>query len=159
MKNKITFKRMNCYYCVEFYQSSFGSSRPFDGPPCIAYFLPAHASLFFPSPFLFVFHVLIQLCLRAWRGLVQMSDIWLTARKINIQYGDSQSCNRHLHTHDEQGKKFLLNTLFVGPKNNSNKTSRKGRGVKKWGGQSANRGSKLWQVVIRPLGTFIMLLF
>lgn len=107
-KNKITFKWMNCYYYVKFYQSSFRSSRPFDGPPCIAYFLPANASLFFPSPFLFVFHVLIQLCLRAWRGLVQMSDIWLTARKINIQYGDSQSCNRHLHTHDEQGKKFLL---------------------------------------------------
>lgn len=59
-----------------------------------------------------------------------MSDIWLTARKINIQYGDSQSCNRHLHTHDEQGKKFLLNTLFVGPKNNSNETSKKGEGWK-----------------------------
>lgn len=61
------------------------------------------------------FHVLLQLCSRAWRGLAQMPDIWLTARKINIQYGDSQSCNRHLHTHDERGEKFLLNTQFVGP--------------------------------------------
>lgn len=30
-----------------------------------------------------------------------------------------------------RGKKFLLNTLFVGPKNNSNETSRRGGGMKK----------------------------